>query len=104
MIWISRILYFLLFLVGLRLIGSLLARVLTLSKDVRARSGAGSKQATRTIAGQMIKDPQCGMYVATDLAVVAKVKGQTFHFCSEECRNHFINKQVRDNRTNRQAV
>jgi len=104
MVWISRILYFLLFLVGLKLIGSLLARVLTLSKDVRARSGAGSEQARRTIAGQTIKDPQCGMYVATDLAVAAKVNGQTFHFCSEECRDHFINEQVRDNRTNRQAV
>ncbi|MCZ6879368.1 MAG: YHS domain-containing protein [Acidobacteria bacterium] len=104
MAWISRILYFLLFLVGLRLIASLLTRVLTSSKDIRARSGAGSNQARRTIAGQMIKDPQCGMYVATDLAVTAKVNGETFHFCSEECRNHFINEQERNNRTNRQAV
>ena len=104
MAWISRILYFLLFLVGLRLIGSLLTRVLTSSKDIRAKSGAGSDQARRTIAGQMIKDPQCGMYVATDLAVTAKVNGETFHFCSEECRNHFINKQERNHRTKRQAV
>jgi len=104
MAWISRILYFLLFLVGLRLIASLLTRVLTSSKDIRARSGAGSNQARRTIAGQMIKDPQCGMYVATDLAVTAKVNGQTFHFCSEECRKHFINEQVSKNRTKSQAV
>ncbi len=104
MVWISRFLYFLLFLVGFRLIVSLLTRVLTSSKDVRARSGAGSEQARKTIAGQMIKDPQCGMYVATDLAVAAKVNGQTLHFCSEECRDHFINEHVRNNRTNRQAV
>jgi YHS domain-containing protein len=104
MVWISRILYFLLLLVGFRLIGSFFARILTSSKKARARSGAGSNQAGKTIAGQMIKDPQCGMYVATDLAVAAEVNGQTVHFCSEECRNHFINEQVRNNRTNRQAV
>ena len=104
MVWIIRILYFLLFLVAFRLIGSLLTRVFTLSKDVRARAGAGSEQAQKTIAGQMIKDPQCGMYVATDLAVAAKVNGQTFHFCSEECRKHFINEQVSNNRTKRHAV
>jgi len=40
----------------------------------------------KAIRGRMVKDPQCGMYVASSLAVSVQEKGQTLFFCSEDCR------------------
>ncbi|MFQ5928205.1 MAG: transcriptional regulator [Acidobacteriota bacterium] len=90
MAWISKILFFLIFLILLSLIRSFLARLLNPSSQ-KSKSGPRRAEARRTISGQMVKDPQCGMHVAMELAVTARVKGETVHFCSEECRNSFIN-------------
>ncbi len=104
MIWIIRILYLVLFLAFLSVIRSLLTRVFNPPLKKHSRPRAGSDRSRETVAGQMIKDPQCGMYVATDLAITTRVKGKTLHFCSEECRDNFINERKRSDRPNRQAV
>ena len=104
MTWIIRILYLVLFLAFLSVIRSLLTRVFNPPLKMHSRPRAGSDRARETVAGQMIKDPQCGMYVATDLAITTRVKGKTLHFCSEECRDNFINERKRSDRPNRQAV
>ena len=39
----------------------------------------------------MVKDPQCGMYVATDLAIQERKQKKILFFCSEECRDRFVN-------------
>ena len=90
MIWIIRILYLVLFLAFLGVIRSLLTRVFSLPRKKHSRPRFGSDIAPETVTGQMIKDPQCGMYVATDLAITRRVKGKTLHFCSRECRDNFI--------------
>lgn len=91
MAWISRILLFLIVFYLLGLIRSFVAKMLKSSGHGRSSTQAGaSKKQGGTIAGQTVKDPQCGMYVATDLAIPAKVSGKVIHFCSEECRNTFI--------------
>ena len=104
MVWIIRILYLVLFLAFLRVIRSLVTRVFSPLLEMHSRPRAGSDRARETVAGQMIKDPQCGMYVATDLAITTRVKGKTLHFCSEECRDNFINERKRSDRPNRQSV
>jgi YHS domain-containing protein len=38
----------------------------------------------------MVKDPQCGIYVATDLAIRTRTKDTNLYFCSEECRDKFL--------------
>jgi len=44
----------------------------------------------RTIEGaDMVKDPACGIYSPRDSAVKAKIGGETFHFCSERCREAY---------------
>jgi len=35
--------------------------------------------------GEMARDPECGMFVSTELSHRLKRGGQTMHFCSEEC-------------------
>ncbi len=42
------------------------------------------------ITGQVHKDPQCGLYVAEELAVKTLARGQQFYFCSTECRDRFL--------------
>ena len=84
--WLIRLA---LFLIVLTLIRSLVARLFN-PKSTQRRSRPRTTRAKRTIEGHMVKDPQCGIYVATDLAVIARSKDQTLHFCSEDCRDKFF--------------
>ena len=87
--WLSRILIFIIFFIVVGLIRSFLVKVLN---PVSQNSKSGTKQPSsgrKTVSGQMVKDPQCGMYVAKDLALTLKARGETFHFCSKECRDFF---------------
>jgi|LGVF01.2.fsa_nt_gb YHS domain-containing protein len=44
----------------------------------------------KTPAGEeMIQDPYCGTYVPRSLAVPLVVDRQTYHFCSEKCRDAY---------------
>jgi YHS domain-containing protein len=36
-------------------------------------------------AGEMARDPECGMFVSTELSHRLRWKGQVLHFCSQEC-------------------
>jgi len=40
--------------------------------------------------GDLKKDPVCGTYVSTSLALTHKVKGELVYFCSRECRDKFV--------------
>ncbi len=101
MSWIIRILLFLVLVSVIRL---LLTRVFSPTLKMHSRPRFGSDRTRGTVAGRMIKDPQCGMYVATDLAITTRVNGKTLHFCSEECRDNFINGRNKSDRPNRQPV
>ncbi len=37
----------------------------------------------------MVQDPVCKMYIAADSAVVEKIGGQRYYFCSDECACQF---------------
>ena len=83
-----RILIFLLLLLVVR---ALVARLFgTGRKASGKRSRGGSSGVRDTVRGRMVKDPQCGIYVATDLAVRTRRKNMDLYFCSEECREKFL--------------
>ena len=42
-------------------------------------------------SGQMVKDPVCGMYMDPRLAIKLEQRNEVVHFCSEECKNKYIN-------------
>ncbi len=42
---------------------------------------------------EMVRDPVCGLYIPGDGAVGLIDDGKVIHFCSEECRQKFINNQ-----------
>jgi YHS domain-containing protein len=58
-----------------------------------ARRAAAPQAAPREPAvvsgGELKKDPVCGTYVSTALAVTRNVKGELLHFCSTECRDKY---------------
>jgi YHS domain-containing protein len=45
---------------------------------------------TVVAGGELKKDPVCGTYISTSLAVTRTVKGELVYFCSNECRNKFV--------------
>ena len=42
------------------------------------------------LTGELKKDPVCGTYIAAATSLQEKVGGQTFHFCSRECRDKYV--------------
>ena len=50
----------------------------------------------------MIKDPQCGMYVAENLAIHAQIHGTSVYFCSEKCHTSYVSEAKNQNQTNQQ--
>jgi uncharacterized protein len=38
----------------------------------------------------MVKDPVCGMYMDSRLAVRLEKRKETHYFCSEECKNKYL--------------
>ena len=38
---------------------------------------------------EMVADPWCGTYVPKSTAIVKKVRGEKYYFCSTECRDKY---------------
>ncbi len=52
----------------------------------RANPGAGtSAPQPAAVGGQMVRDPECGMFVSTEVSHRLRKGGETLHFCSEDC-------------------
>ena len=85
------ILRFLFFLLLLLVVRALIARLFGNRRKASGnRSRGRANRARATVRGRMVKDPQCGIYVATDLAVRTRTKDTNLYFCSEECRDKFL--------------
>jgi YHS domain-containing protein len=39
--------------------------------------------------GELKKDPVCGTFISTATAIQKRVRGETYYFCSTECRDKF---------------
>jgi YHS domain-containing protein len=39
--------------------------------------------------GELKKDPVCGTYVSSEIAVIKRVNGEIVHFCSPACRDKY---------------
>lgn len=56
------------------------------SRGPRADRGGHSEKAV----AKLVRDPQCGTYVAETSAIAARHGGATLHFCSEKCRDEYL--------------
>ena len=95
MTWLLR---FLLFLAAFFLVRKAINFVLGLGAPSgnrrRSRARPGSEKA---IEGRMVKDPHCGMYVASSLALSLGSGEKAVYFCSQDCKEAYLrSKQLRD--------
>ena len=47
-------------------------------------------QSGKTITDEMVMDPHCHVYIPKREAITAKIAGETFYFCSEECKKKHL--------------
>ncbi len=92
----GRLLYFMLLLFLARLLWN--AGSGLLAGDARRQKGSRGREAgaPNTIhKGLMVRDPVCGLHVPESRAITEVLSGERYHFCSERCRQSFLNDQVR---------
>jgi YHS domain-containing protein len=55
-----------------------------------ARPGqAAAGDARKTVEGTTARDPECGMFVSTELSHRLNWHGNVLHFCSDECLQNY---------------
>lgn len=42
------------------------------------------------LTGELKKDPACGTYIAAATSLHENVGGETFYFCSKQCRDKYV--------------
>ena len=57
-----------------------------------AASAPGSPRPANQVplTGELKKDPACGTYISAATSIKATVGGQTYHFCSQQCRDKYV--------------
>lgn len=58
-------------------------------------ANAKPREAPRPIAEELKKDPVCGTFIAPSTAVRKVLGGETYYFCSAQCRDKFRGPEVR---------
>ena len=90
MAFIARILRFLFWVLIVSWSVSLLRRLVS-----RMGAAATDRQQpidvpSDAVSRKLVRDPVCGMHLAEGLAIAERSGGEPVYFCSEECRNKFI--------------
>ncbi len=80
---VSILLRIFLLVFALWLLRRFLAAFMGNPQKVGSKNSAGS-------ANYMVKDPVCGMYMDSRLAVRLERRKEEFYFCSEECKNKYL--------------
>jgi uncharacterized protein len=60
-----------------------------------APPAAKPREAPRPVAEELKKDPVCGTFIAPSTAVRKMLGGETYYFCSAQCRDKFRGPEVR---------
>ena len=60
-------------------------------QDPQARMETGSRR-SEEIDGLMVQDLNCQTYISRRDAVRAEYNGETYYFCSRECRDAYLMK------------
>jgi YHS domain-containing protein len=59
------------------------------------RKQTTTKQNNDLPTNNMVKDPVCGMYMDSRLALRLENRSGTFYFCSDACKSEFMGKSSR---------
>lgn len=61
-----------------------------LKRKKTEREDNAAEMERKVAAGEMVKDPECGTYVAVDGSISVRDGDTVYHFCSYECREKFL--------------
>lgn len=50
---------------------------------------AGPRRSSVPAGGELKKDPVCGTFISTSTGIQKRAGGETYYFCSNECRDKF---------------
>jgi YHS domain-containing protein len=56
----------------------------------QASKTSGSRKSEQQAENTMVKDPICGMYMDSRLAIRLDDTSEAVYFCSEECKNKYL--------------
>ncbi len=70
-------------------IGIILKGFSDLFQSSPSTGAAGPRSPSVPTGGELKKDPVCGTFIAASTALQTKVAGETYYFCSPECRDRF---------------
>ena len=56
---------------------------------LEAAGGTPRSRRSTSPGVKLVRDPVCGTYVTPGTALSLKSRGQTYYFCSEQCRTRF---------------
>ena len=76
-------------LVTLRMLYGALRQFLSPRAAARGTRVSARRADSAAIPGAMVRDPECGMFVSTEVSHRLKRGGETLHFCSEECLQRY---------------
>ena len=64
------------------------------TNDWKKRGKSKEDEQTRNermvASGEMVKDPECGAYIAADSTISVRDGETTYRFCSYDCRDAFV--------------
>jgi YHS domain-containing protein len=69
-----------------------------LQEVMNPNAGAQSRQPASPqipLTGELKKDPSCGTYISAATSIKETVGGETFHFCSKQCRDKYVSSPAR---------
>jgi len=85
--WMGKL--FFLILVGLIIYFSIRSIFKPIKKPAKAPKYNSPKQEPET---ELVQDPECGVYLDPAGSITLKQEGKIYYFCSEECRDRFLNR------------
>lgn len=58
------------------------------------QSRQGQKRTARTPRGRTVRDPECGMFVSTEVSHRLTHGNEVLHFCSQDCLEKYEKKMA----------
>ena len=72
-----------------RVVYSALRRLLAPGRASGPRESSANGTERSSVGSEMVRDPECGMFVSTEVSRRLRWKGQVLHFCSQECLERY---------------
>ena len=88
---ITYLLRFLLLIVVFFFVKRIFTSLFSIGRQSNQKVGDNSGRNAKVVKREQVeKDPVCGMFVAREAAVILEDGGKIHYFCSEDCRDKFV--------------